>query len=76
MGQKISAAEALKAFKTKPTVQVARQVKAKNDKGQDVTRYEVEEAKLAEAHITGAVKRDDGKVVVSTVDGQKHEADA
>lgn len=76
----ISAAEALKAFKTKPFVQTAKpgKVKYKDDAGQERERDGplTKDVELAEAHIIGAAKYSDGRVVVVTIDGKRHEARA
>lgn len=74
--KQISAAEALKAFKGKRiTVQVAKKVEKEVD-GQKRKVFETSDVPLAEVHVTGAREYADGRVVVTTLDGQKHEAQA
>lgn len=72
----IGAVEALKSFKTKNIeVQEARFVK----KIVDGKQREVAEPKavpLAERHVIGAAQYDDGRVVIVTIDGRRHEARA
>lgn len=71
----ISAAEAVKAFRTKPDVQVTVRVKIKDkDTGKEKPSFEPKMVPLSAEHVTGAAKYDDGRVVVTTIDGQRHEA--
>jgi ribosomal protein S4E len=76
-GTKISAAEAVKAFKTRPMVQTARvgkvQVDAGDGKKTERDGYVTKDEQLSEKHILSAVKFDD-RLVVVTIDGRKHEA--
>ncbi len=69
------AAEAVKAFKTRPSVQVARRVMKKDkDTNKDRPSFETKAEPLAAEHVIGAAKYDDGRVVVVTVDGKRHTA--
>ncbi len=77
----ISAADALKAFKTKPSVQLAKagKVPVLDEHGKKVGEkngFITSSASATEAHVVGAAKYDDGRVVMVTLDGQKHEARA
>ncbi len=77
----ISAADALKAFKTRPTVQLAKVGKvavkdANGNKAGEKSGFIVSSTTATEAHVIGAAKYDDGRVVIVTLDGQKHEARA
>lgn len=76
----ISKAEAVKAFKKLPLVQSAKpgKIRYKDDAGADKERdgYIVKDEELSEKLILSAAKREDGTVVVVTVDGKKHEARA
>ena len=47
-----------------------------NDTGKTRPGFIVKEAKLAPEHILGAAKRDDGSVVITTIDGAKYESSA
>jgi hypothetical protein len=75
----ISAAEAVKAFKTRPLVQTAKpgKLKYKDDAGNEKERdgFIVKDVSLSEEHVLAAVKRGD-TVVVVTLDGKRHEARA
>ena len=74
----ISAAEALKAFKTLPTVQTAKpgKISYKGESGQQKERngWIVKDESMREAHILGAAKYSDGRVVAVTIDGKRHTA--
>lgn len=74
----ISAADALKAFKTLPTVQTARagKIPYKDDAGNEKERngFVVKHLSMAAEHILGAAKYGDGRVVVVTIDGKRHSA--
>jgi hypothetical protein len=76
----ISAADALKAFKTKPSVQVAKAVKIPvvqdGRKVGERPGFETKTVSCAEEHVTGAAKYGDGRVVITTIDGAKHETNA
>jgi len=73
----IKASEALQAFKGgKIEVQTAKPVKVKGEDGKERDAYEVKLAPLAAEHILAASKYDDGRVVIVTIDGRKHEARA
>lgn len=75
----ISAAEALKAFKTRPIVQTAKpgKVPYKDESGAERTRdgFITKEVEATEKHVLGAAKYDD-RVVIVTLDGKRHEARA
>lgn len=74
---KISAAEALKAFKGKSVeVQEARPAKTKGDDGKERQGFETKMATLAEKHVLDAAQHDDGRVTIVTIDGRRHEARA
>lgn len=76
MAKKISAAEAMKAFKGKSiTVQTARQVEKDVD-GEKKKVTETKDVPLSDKLITGAAQHDDGRVVITTIDGKKHEVEA
>lgn len=67
-------AEAAKLFKN-VKVQVATPTKIRGEDGKERPGYKTEAVPLVEKHITGA--RDyDGRVVITTIDGQKHGARA
>jgi hypothetical protein len=76
----ISAAEALKAFKTLPTVQTAKpgKIRFKDDAGNERERdgFIVKDVSATADHVTGAAKYSDGRVVITTIDGKRHEARA
>ena len=73
-GTKITAAEAVKFFKGADiSVQTARPVKVKGDDGVMRPAFETKRAPLAEAHIHAAADYGD-RVVIVTIDGQRHEA--
>ena len=77
MKSSISAADAIKAFRTKPDVQTATRVKVKDKAtGKEKSVFETKMAQLSVEHILGAAKYDDGRVVVVTIDGNRHEARA
>lgn len=75
----ISAAEALKAFKTLPTVQVAKpgKIRFKDDAGVERERdgWITKDVTCIADHVIGAAKYAD-RVVVVTLDGKRHEARA
>lgn len=74
---KISATEALKAFKGKSIeVQEARFVKKTDDAGKVREVADVKMAPLAEKHVLDAAQYDDGRVTIVTIDGRRHEARA
>jgi hypothetical protein len=75
--KEISAADALALFaKQGIKVQTARAVKVKGDDGKQREAFKAEDADLAEEHILSAKKYDDGRVTITTIDGQKYEARA
>lgn len=82
MGTKtLDPAEAIKRFaKQDISVQTATPVKIKvkdadgKETGKERDGYKVKDEKLAADHILAAVKRDNGTVVITTIDGQKYEA--
>ena len=68
----VSAADAVKAFRSKSiTVQTATPVKVKGADGKERDGFKVEMAPLAEAHVLAANDLG-GRIVMVTVDGQKH----
>ncbi len=74
---KIGAAEALKTFKGKSiSVQEARFVKNKGDDGKVRDVAETKMEALAERHVLDAARYDDGRTVIVTIDGRRHEAAA
>lgn len=76
----ISAAEALKAFKTPPTVQTAKwgKIRYKDDAGNEKERDGpiTKDVSAQAEHVIGAAKYSDGRVVIVTLDGKRHEARA
>lgn len=77
----IPAGEALKHFKTRPTVQTARSVKVevKDDAGHVVGKrdaYETRDVSCGEEHVLAAAKYSDGRVTIVTIDGKRHETSA
>lgn len=82
MGSKsIDPAEAIKRFaKQDITVQAATPVKIKvkdaegKETGKERDGFRTKDEKLAVDHITGAARRDNGTVVITTIDGRKYEA--
>jgi hypothetical protein len=77
MKESISAADAIKAFRTKPDVQTATRTKVKDKAtGKERPAFEVKDVPMAAEHIMAASKYDDGRVVVVTIDGKRHEARA
>lgn len=73
----ITAAEALKAFRTRPAVQVATRITVKDKTtGKEKPAFDVKDMPLDAEHVTGAARYDDGRVVVTTIDGKRHEARA
>lgn len=73
--KQITAEEALKFFASKKiTVQTATPVTIKGKDGApDKPGFKTDDAELAATHITGAAHYGD-KVVITTIDGRKHEA--
>lgn len=70
----ITAAAAMKSFRgASITVQTAKPVKVKGDDGVVREAYKTDNVPLAEAHILGAAQREDGTVVITTIDGQRYE---
>lgn len=77
----ISPAEALKAFKTKPEVQTAKagKIPVLDGEGKEIGKRDgfiTKAATMSESHILAAANYDDGRVVVVTIDGKRHEARA
>lgn len=74
----ISAHEALEAFKgrdimvsvTTPTTRSARDIAGRRVHGPG---FNVEQVPLSVEHIMAAKRWDDGRITISTIDGQKHE---
>lgn len=73
--RQITADEALKSFASKKlTVQTAKPITIKGKDGAaDKPGFKTEDVELAAEHITGAAHFGD-KVVITTIDGRKHEA--
>lgn len=78
MGYKeIAAADAVKQFKGRRiTVQVAKAAKVKGDDGIERAGFKTDDVELAPAHVLSAKQWDDGRVTITTIDGQRHEAAA
>ena len=75
--KELAAAEALKHFKGRGIkVQTATPAKVRGDDGKVRESFKAGEADLAEAHVIGARKYDDGRVRIVTIDGKRHEAQA
>jgi len=81
MPKTLDPAEAIKRFaKQDITVQVATPAKIKvkdadgKDTGKERDGYKTKDEKLSAEHILAAAKRDNGTVVITTVDGRKYEA--
>ena len=73
-GKKISAAEAVKAFKAQSIiVQVARRTKIKGADGKTREVFEVKDKPLAEEHVLAAYDHGE-RVVMTTINGRKYEA--
>jgi hypothetical protein len=72
MAKEIAAADAVKFF-SGVTVQVAKATKLKGEDGRERPGFATKDESLAAAHVLAA--RDYGdRVVITTLDGQKHEA--
>ena len=78
--KEIPAADALKAFKTAPTVQTAKpgKIPYKDESGAAKERdgFITKNETATVEHVIGAAKYDDGRVVIVTIDGKRHEARA
>ena len=73
----IRAAEAIKAFKgQKIEVQEARPVKVKGEDGKVREAFDTKVATLTEKHILSGKRYEDGRITITTIDGQKYEAGA
>ncbi len=67
-------AEAARLFRN-VTVQVGTRIKVKDkDTGKERDAFKADNVPLKAEHILAAVKSDDGKVSITTVDGQKYSA--
>ena len=75
MATAIAAAEAVKYFKGKNSVQVqtAKPVKVKGDDGKVRDAFDVKSVPLSEEHVLSATDLGD-KVKIVTIDGQRYEA--
>lgn len=73
-GQVISAGEALKFFKVRPSVQTAvRAYEQRGDGKAPREKYQVESVPCRPEHVMAA-KRCADRVVIVTIDGQRHES--
>lgn len=71
----ISKADAMKLFRRSGIkVQTATPVMVKGADGVERSAFEAQMTHLAEEHILGAARRDDGTAVIVTIDGQRHES--
>ena len=71
----IKAADAIKLFgKQDIQVQEAKPAKLKGDDGKERPGFKTEMKSLSEKHVLSAREYDDGKVVIVTIDGRRHEA--
>lgn len=75
-GKEISAADAVKAFKSQSiTVQTATPAKVKGADGKMRDGFKTNMTPLAEEHVLAA-RVADGRIVMVTIDGRKYEAAA
>lgn len=73
-GKGISAAEAAKLFKH-VKVRVSKLIQARGEDNKVRPTFKVNEVALAEEHIIGVARNGD-RVVIATINGEKHEATA
>ena len=75
--KEIAAADVLRLFKGQAIqVQTATPTKRKGEDGIERPAYDVKNESLKEEHVLSAKQYEDGRVTITTIDGQRYEAKA